>query len=135
MCTLVASLTLPMLPAPSVFCSCQSPTILPRGLSFPFLLAPAAEPLAAPLVRTPRDTAAAAASSRTSRMVGSCGVADANALDGGVDEEGLYDVEAADEGSGYELDREDERSTGGSVEARWGDREGVRLRISPPPSA
>jgi hypothetical protein len=29
---LVASLTLPMLPAPNVFCNCQSPTILARAL-------------------------------------------------------------------------------------------------------
>lgn len=130
MCTLVASLTLPMLPAPRVFCSCQSPTILPLGLSFPFLLAPLTDSLAAPLARTLRDTAAAAASSRTSRIVGSCGVADGNVFDGGVDDDWLYDVDAADDGSGYELDKEEERCTGGSVAARWGEREGVRLRIS-----
>jgi hypothetical protein len=75
---LVASLTLPILPAPNVFCSCQSPTILALGLSRPFRL-PFCVP--APLLLEARlDTAAKAASSRTSRMVGSCGVAEGNEL-------------------------------------------------------
>lgn len=67
-CIFVASLTFPILPAPRVFCSCQSPTILPLGFSLPFLL------LDPPFeLRIDFDTAAEAASSRTSRMVGSCG--------------------------------------------------------------
>jgi len=83
-----------MLPAPKVFCNCQSPTILALDLSRPFrLLLCVPLPLA---LEARLDTAAEAASSRTSRMVGSCGVADGNEL-GASAEGGLYDDEPAGE--------------------------------------
>ena len=81
-CIFVATLTLPILPAPRVFCNCQSPTVLPLGFSLPFLECP---PLLALILR---ETAAAAASSLTSRIVGSCGVAEGNEL------VWVYDVDA-----------------------------------------
>ena len=72
--TFIASFTFPMLPAPNVFCSCQSPIIL-RPFSFTDRLVPAS---AAFLLTTFDASAVLTGARASSLMVGSCGCDDGN---------------------------------------------------------
>ena len=75
----VASLTLPILPAPKVFCNCQSPIIL-LPFSFGRLL-----PDSCAFLLTTLDASVATAGGRTSSLiVGSCGWDEGNDPGGSV---------------------------------------------------